>query len=223
MKRCFLLFLIIIVFFQIKLYSQEEHSSIGQRIALQLQEKGISKELIIVLISTLPIVELRGAIPVAHLLQIGVIKAYFLAIVGNMIPVIPILLLIGPFSRWAMRFKIGNIFFSWLFARTRRKSTIIEKYETLGLSIFVAIPLPITGAWTGCVAAFLMGTSLRHSFLAILLGVMTAGIIMTTVSLLGWIGALIAGVALIGLIAVTVLNILKREEKDKIKNAPVGT
>lgn len=216
--RKIIIIVVLIMFFTgFKACAQEEELGVGYRITEKLRQTGLSDEAITVIISALPIVELRGAIPVAHFLGMNIFKAYVLAIIGNMIPVIPILLLIGPISRWAMRYKWGNMFFSWLFKRTRRKSASIEKYETLGLTIFVAIPLPVTGAWTGCVAAFLMGTSLKHSFIAILLGVMIAGIIISTLCILGWIGAIIAGVALISLAVFGLLNMLKREEKEEIK------
>jgi uncharacterized membrane protein len=105
-----------------------------------------------------------------------------------------------------MRFPIGKKFFDWLFARTRRKSADVEKYEELGLMIFVAVPLPVTGGWTGAMAAFLMGLPFWKSMLFILLGVMIAGVIMTILSLLGWIGALIAGTVLLALAASAVLK-----------------
>ena len=162
---------------------------VAGRIANYLDEKNISPELTVVLISTLPIVELRGAIPVAHLMRMNPVLAYLLAVAGNMIPVIPLLLLLGPVSSFCMRFKYGKLFFDWFFERARRKSEKVEKYETLGLSLFVAIPLPITGAWTGCAVALIMGIKSRHAFWAILLGVIVAGIIMTALCLLGWWGA----------------------------------
>lgn len=220
-KRIVLFLLIFVFFAGMKLYAEEE-LGIGYRITDKLRQTGLSEELIVVIISALPIVELRGAIPVVHFLGMNIFMAYFLAVIGNMIPVIPILLLIGPISRWAMRYKYGNKFFSWLFKRTRRKSASIEKYETLGLTIFVAIPLPVTGAWTGCVAAFLMGTSLKHSFMAILLGVMIAGVIISTLCVLGWIGAIIAGAALITVAVLALLNIFKREDKGETGDLPAG-
>lgn len=184
----------------------------GMRIANTLQDKGIPPELVVLIISMLPIVELRGAIPVAHIMGINPFLAYFLSIIGNMIPVIPILLLIGPISRFLMRFKYGHNFFNWLFERTRRRAgSSIERYETLGLSVFVAIPLPITGAWTGSVAAFIFGIEFKHSFWAILLGVMVAGVIMTLLSLLGWMGAAVAGVVLIALLVKGLMTIIKGE------------
>ena len=130
----------------------------GDRIARYLENKGWPPELVVLAISTLPIVELRGAVPVGiNLLKMNWAWVFFLAVVGNMIPIPFILLFLGPFSRLCMKCRPGRAFFEWLFARTRRKSASIEKYETLGLAIFVAIPLPATGGWTGAMAAFLMG------------------------------------------------------------------
>jgi uncharacterized membrane protein len=193
----------------------DEHESIGQRIAFALRRLGWPDELVVVAISTLPIVELRGAVPAGHIMGMNPWAVYALAVVGNMIPIPFILLLLGPLSRFFMRFRIGKLFFDWLFARTRRKTANIEKYETLGLTIFVAIPLPVTGGWTGSMAAFLMGIKFHHAMLSILLGVMIAGVIMTVLSLLGWIGALIAGVVLIGLAVSAVLQLFKKEQQGK--------
>jgi hypothetical protein len=99
-----------------------------------------------------------------------------------------------------MKVPIGKKFFDWLFARTRRKTADIEKYEFWGLAIFVAIPLPATGAWTGAMAGWLLGLNFFRSLLSIFLGVLIAGVIMTALSLLGWIGAAIAGVVLTALL-----------------------
>ncbi|MBP7830712.1 MAG: small multi-drug export protein [Kiritimatiellae bacterium] len=186
----------------------------GDRIAQYLERKGWPRELVVLAISTLPIVELRGAVPVGiNLLEMHWAWVFFLAVVGNMIPVPFILLLLGPLSRVCMKFRLGRAFFEWLFARTRRKSASIEKYETLGLTIFVAIPLPATGAWTGAMAAFLMGMQFHHALLSILLGVLIAGVIMTVLSLMGWVGAVIAGVALMVLAVSALAGLLKREER----------
>jgi uncharacterized membrane protein len=186
------------------------HKSTGEKIADALREKGLSKTTTIVAISTLPIVELRGAIPVGHILfsdtdkstRIGrddAIRAgriFFYAVLGNLLPVPFILLLLGPISNLCMKVSIGKKFFDWLFARTRRKTADIEKYEFWGLAIFVAIPLPATGAWTGAMAGWLLGLNFFRSLLSIFIGVLIAGVIMTALALLGWIGAAIAGVVL---------------------------
>ena len=186
------------------------HKTTGRKIAEKLRAKGFSENFTIVAISTLPIVELRGAVPVGHILLPDTDKStrlgrddlarsariYFWAVLGNMIPVPFILLLLGPISNICMKVPIGKKFFDWLFTRTRRKTAEIEKYEFWGLAIFVAIPLPATGAWTGAAAGWLLGLNFWRSMLSILFGVAGAGVIMTALSLLGWIGAGIALVAL---------------------------
>ncbi len=140
-----------------------------------------------ILLSATPISELRGAIPIA----IGVygmdpVETYILAVIGNMLPVIPLLLFLDPVSTYLRRFKIGDMFFSWLFTRTHHKhSERFEKYGTFALTIFVAIPLPVTGAWTGCAAAFVFGIKFRHALLAISAGIMIAGVIVTAFTLGG--------------------------------------
>ena len=197
---------------------------IGEAIAQFLQGEGFSRDFAIVTISTLPIVELRGAITVGHVLfpdtdrstRLGLDdirragRIYLWAVVGNMLPVPFILLLLGPVSNLCMKVPIGKAFFEWLFARTRRKTADVEKYETLGLTVFVAIPLPVTGAWTGSVAAFLMGLSLPHALMSILFGVLIAGVIMTVLALLGWIGAAIAGIVLMALFLGVLSKALKK-------------
>jgi uncharacterized membrane protein len=131
--------------------------------------------------AALPISEVRGAIPLA----IGVygfspIDAYVLSVFGNLLPIIPLLLFLGPVSDYLRRFTFGDKFFTWLFARTRRK--YIKEHENFGLTalaIFVAIPLPMTGAWTGCAIAFLLGFRFWPAFVAVAAGVFIAGVIVT--------------------------------------------
>jgi uncharacterized membrane protein len=144
----------------------------------------ISPKLITVLIAALPIFELRGAIPYAILAgDLRWQEAYIFAVIGNFLPVIPILMLLERVSNWLMRYPVWNRFFTWLFARTRRRGKMIERFEALGLAMFVAIPLPITGAWTGCVAAFLFKIPLRIAVPMIICGILTAGVIVTLASL----------------------------------------
>ncbi len=189
----------------------QEHQSIGARIAKMMNDWGLSAGVIVVIISALPIVELRGAIPVAHLLfDMNPWLAYALAVLGNMIPVIPLLLFLGPASRLCMRFRLGKRFFDWFFERARKKSENVERYQTFGLSLFVAIPLPVTGAWTGCAVAFLMGIRFHHALWAILLGVMISGTVMTAISIgitsFGWWGLLAAAAAVLGAVIYRVLS-----------------
>lgn len=148
--------------------------------------------LAVVIISMLPFSELRGALTVAlSPVEVGgygmsVPEAYVLAVIGNMIPVIPLLLFLEPVSDFLRRWKVFDIFFTWLFTRTHRKhSERFEKYGTLALTLFVAVPLPVTGAWTGCAAAFVFGIKFRHALLAIFSGVLIAGVVVSTLMLTG--------------------------------------
>ncbi len=168
---------------------------------------GIPEELIVLIVSALPIVELRGSLPIAiNLFQMPWYWALLLAVLGTMLPVPFLLLFLESLSKVVSRTASGRKLVDWVFRRTRRRGKIIEKYEKIGLVLFVAIPLPFTGAWTGSIAAFLFGFKFRYSLLSILLGVVIAGVIVTTLSLLGWLGALIAG---LGLAVLAVLGLWK--------------
>lgn len=133
--------------------------------------------------SMLPIIELRGGLPIGLSQGLPWSEAYLFAVLGNLIPVIPILLLLEPVSNWMRKqWRWADRFFTWLFERTRRRTEkTVEKYGTLGLTIFVMIPLPVTGAWTGTLAAFLFGIPARKALPAIVLGVLIAGGIVTAV------------------------------------------
>ncbi len=144
----------------------------------------IPRELFTVLIGMLPISELRGAIPYALGRGLSWQQAYFWAVLGNLIPVVPLLLFLEPISTFLSRkYHLWRRFFDWLFLRTRRRSRLVERYEAIGLIFFVGIPLPVTGAWTGSVAAFLFGIRFKYALPAIVLGVLLAGIVVTLASL----------------------------------------
>ncbi len=146
--------------------------------------KALPVHAVTVFIAALPVSELRGAIPYA--IKVGAIpwhEAYIMAVIGNFLPVIPILLLLGRVSRWLMQYSIWNKFFTWLFNRTRVRGRMIERFEILGLIMFVAIPLPVTGAWTGCVAAYLFGIPLKKAVPAIITGILIAGTVVTLATL----------------------------------------
>ncbi len=144
----------------------------------------INDGLRIALLSTLPITELRGAIPLAlTIYKMPVFPTYIFAVLGNIVPAIFLLLYLKPFSDFLCRWCLFNMFFEWLFKRTRRHEEKYEKYGALFLLFFVAIPLPGTGAWTGSVAAFVFGIRFWYAFPTIVGGVMIAGIIVTLTSL----------------------------------------
>jgi len=163
----------------------------------ELLNLGFSKELVVFIVSLLPILELRGAIPIGiNLFHLPWYQVLILAIIGNLIPVPIILLVLKPVARSLSKISFFNRFFNWLFEHSRRRGRIIEKYERIGLALFVAIPLPFTGAWTGSIVAVLLDLKFKQAIISIIIGVCIAGVIITCLSLLGWTGAIIAGIAL---------------------------
>jgi len=134
----------------------------------------------VLLMAMLPIVELRGAIPFGVSVHgLGYGQTYLLAVLGNMVPVVPILLLLGPLDRVLGHWPPLRRFLDWVFERSRRKGAMIQRVEFWGLVLFVGIPLPVTGAWTGAAAAYVFGLPLRRSLPAIALGVCLAGLVVS--------------------------------------------
>jgi len=141
-----------------------------------------SKEACTVLVATLPIFELRLAIPLGVLkFNLPLTKVYFLALAGNLLPVLPLLLFFKYFFHKLEKIKGLGKLFSWWFRSVEKRSKAVQKWGFWGLILFVAIPLPVTGAWTGTVAATLFEIKTRRAFLAILLGVSIAGVIVSLV------------------------------------------
>jgi uncharacterized membrane protein len=144
----------------------------------------IPRELSTVIIAMLPVSELRGAIPFALGNGLSWQQAYGWAVLGNLLPVVPLLLFLEPMSIFlSRRYPVCDRFFQWLFTRTRRRGKVVERYEALGLILFVAIPLPVTGAWTGTVAAFLFGVRFKYALPSIAMGILLAGTVVTLASL----------------------------------------
>ena len=143
---------------------------------------GLSKEFIIFIISLMPILELRGGLLAATLLHVEFIKALIICIIGNILP-IPIILIflekiLDLFRKWKPTKKVV----SWLEKKVDNKRSQIDKYGYLGLILFVGIPLPGTGAWTGTLLAIMLGLNKKKSFICIAIGVHLASIIMSIVS-----------------------------------------
>ena len=151
----------------------------------------ISPEGAVFIISMIPILELRGGLLAASLLKIPAVKAIPICIVGNLIPIPFILLLITKIFDWMKGTKKLKPMVEKLEKKAMSKSANIEKYEFWGLVIFVGIPLPGTGAWTGALIAALLGIRFRKAFPAIVLGVFLAAFLMTVLSY-GVLGALFA-------------------------------
>ena len=140
---------------------------------------GMPEEVVAFIVSAMPIAELRGGIPVALKLGIDWRTAFLVCAAGNFLPIIPIIYLMGPLEGLFRRWPPMDRFMTRLFARTRRRSGLVERYEALGLIAFVAIPLPVTGAWTGALAAHLFGVRPRFAIPAIICGILIAGVVVT--------------------------------------------
>jgi len=148
--------------------------------------KNLPPEMATLLLAVLPITEIRLAIPVAiKIYNMSVPVAVFWSLVGNLTTIALLLLIIGPVSKYlSARFEFMNRLFEWAFARTRKKFyNKHTKYGDIGLILFVAVPLPTTGCWTGVLAAWLFGIAPKKAFVLISIGVIISSIIITLITL----------------------------------------
>ena len=143
----------------------------------------LTKYLSVFFISMVPLIELRGAIPVGVGLGLPLWQVYVIAIIGNMLPVPFIILFIRPIFKWMTRKseKLGRLV-TKLEARAEGKWDQVHKYQFFGLAVFVGIPLPGTGAWTGALIAAVMDMRLRTALPSIALGVVIAGLLVTGIT-----------------------------------------
>ena len=144
----------------------------------------VGKELCVFFCSMIPIIELRGAIPLGAALGLPWWQSYALAVIGNMLPVPFILLLIKGMIGWMSRSKISffNKVANFLLRKVEKKRDKIEKYSFWGVALFVGVPLPVTGAWTGSLVAAMIDMKFWKALVSCLIGVMIAGVIMTVIS-----------------------------------------
>ena len=143
---------------------------------------GINKALAVFIVSMMPVVELRGAIPFGVSLGMDWREVYFISVLGNMLPVPFIILFFRPLIEYFEKTKLFGKIASKLRRRTNSKIEGLNKYKMLGLFLFVAVPLPGTGAWTGAAIAGLLKMRIKHSFFPIFGGVVVAGILMMGIS-----------------------------------------
>ena len=148
----------------------------------------LPRELMIFFVSMLPLIELRGGLIIAPLVNIPVWKAIPICLAGNIIPIPFILWFITPIFTWMKGTRLFKPMVEKLESKSMGKSEKIQKYEFLGLVLFVGIPLPGTGAWTGALIASLLNIRFKKAFPAILLGLLLATTIMCTATyLIPWI------------------------------------
>ena len=143
---------------------------------------GINKDIVIFIISLMPILELRGGMLAATLLHIPYVKAFIICIIGNVLPIPLVLLFLEKIFELMGKWKFTKKIVDWLIKKGNSKRGQIDKYGYLGLILFVGIPLPGTGAWTGSLVAILLGLDKRKSFICICIGVLLAALIMSIVS-----------------------------------------
>lgn len=177
------------------------------------------KYLIVFVVSMVPIIELRGAIPIAEGLGLNIFWYYPIAIIGNMLPVPFIYLFARKVLEWGKNKKIIGKFFTWCLDKGQKggeklKASAGNRGIFWALLIFVGIPLPGTGAWTGTLAASLLNLEFKTSILAVTLGVLLAGIIMSLgskiVAVLGWPG--VAAIIAIILIIIIISIVIKKKK-----------
>lgn len=143
---------------------------------------GLNKDVTVFIISMIPILELRGGMIAARVLSIPYVRALILCIIGNIIPIPFILLFINKIFEWLKKFKFTRKIVEKLEKRAMGKSDTIQKYEFLGILLFVGIPLPGTGAWTGSLIAALLRVKLKKAVPAVFLGILLAAAIMSFIA-----------------------------------------
>jgi len=144
--------------------------------------RNLPPEFATMLIAMMPVAELRVAIPIAlGVFKMSIVSAVFWSVIGTIIPALFIVLCLKPLAEFLSKhFKIARLFFDWWFNRiTGRFKDKYDKYKRLALILFVAIPLPFTGAWSGSVASFLFDIKPRKAYPLIVIGVLISAFIMT--------------------------------------------
>lgn len=142
----------------------------------------IPKELIVFIISMLPVLELRGGMVAASLLDVDLIKALIICYFGNILPIPFILLFIRRIFKFLKRFKVTRGLIEKLEIRSMRKKERVLRWRNWGLLLFVALPLPGTGGWTGALIAALLDMRIKTSFPLIAMGILIADLIMAIFS-----------------------------------------
>lgn len=142
----------------------------------------VGPKLCVFFCSMIPIIELRGAIPLGAGLGLPPLLCYLIAVIGNMLPVPLILLFIDAVLKFMKKTKLFSKFALWLERKAEKNKDKISKYGFWGLTLFVMIPLPGTGAWTGSLVAALIKMPFWKAVLSALIGVLAAGVIMSLIS-----------------------------------------
>ena len=145
--------------------------------------------LVVFFVSMVPLIELRGAIPISQIRHLPIIQSYIIAIIGNMLPVPIIYLFARKVLEWGADKPLIGGFFSWCLEKGEKGGKKLQQQKGRGLFLalllFVGIPLPGTGAWTGTLAASILDMDFKSTVVAVMLGVLLAGVIMMVLSFAG--------------------------------------
>ena len=133
-------------------------------------------------LSMVPVLELRATIPIGATLGLEWVANYLICVIGNMIPVPFILLFIRHVLEWMKKVPHLNKIAIWVESKAQKNTPKVQKYASLGLLIFVALPLPGTGAWTGALVAAMLDMRMKYAIPSIFCGVLIAGLIMSLAS-----------------------------------------
>ena len=191
----------------------------------------LSEEIKLFLISMTPIGELRVSIPIGiAVYKLNPVLVYFVSVLGNIFAVLLVLVSLGVISNFlSKRFYFFNRFFAWLFSKTRNDHALkIEKYGIYALPIFVAVPLPFTGGWTGALIAFVFGMPFWTSFPLISLGILIAGLLVLLISqagvtlntYFGW--QVLIGLLIIFLVGLFIYKKMKLRELTPVVSSPLS-
>ncbi|ESQ33058.1 hypothetical protein EUTSA_v10004613mg [Eutrema salsugineum] len=172
-------------------------SSFGLRIAATLRRFGWPDEAVVFALATLPVIELRGAIPVGYWMQLKPTVLTFFSVLGNMVPVPVIILYLKKFASFlAGKSRTASKLLEILFKRAKEKAGPVEEFQWLGLMLFVAVPFPGTGAWTGAIIASILDMPFWSAVSSNFCGVVLAGLLVNFLVNLGLKEAIVAGIAL---------------------------
>jgi len=144
----------------------------------------VIEHLLVLILAAVPVFEVRASVPLGiAVYKLAPLTVIFLSIIGSLLPVLPLLWFLNTATNRLSKIAYFDKFFEWLFARTRSKSQIIADFELVGLTLFIAIPFPGTGVWTGCIAAYLLGLPWPATFICAAVGTAIASGIMAAASL----------------------------------------
>lgn len=168
-------------------------SGFGVKVANFLRGSGWPDEAVVFALATLPVIELRGAIPVGYWLQLKPVLLTVLSVLGNMVPVPFIILYLKPLATFLARTsKPAARFLDLLFEKAKKKAGPVEEFQWLGLMLFVAVPFPGTGAWTGAIIASILDMPFWSAVSANFFGVVLAGLLVNMLVNIGLKYAIVA-------------------------------